>query len=82
MTMVQRSLSPLIGTTCCCDNGVPNLCLGRVRSSKCLQFVEHRVVDLTVEESNRLFDALQDWERQLAQFDLDDLRCDNDNFAP
>ena len=40
------------------------------------------MVDLTVEESNRLFDALQDWERQLAQFDLDDLRCDNDNFAP
>ncbi|WP_299153022.1 hypothetical protein [uncultured Tateyamaria sp.] len=40
-----------------------------------------KLEDLTVEESNRLFDALQDWERQLAQFDLDDLRCDNDNFA-
>ncbi len=40
------------------------------------------MVDLTGEESNLLFDILKDWESQLAQHDLDDLWCDNDNFAP
>ncbi len=40
------------------------------------------MVDLTVVESNRLFEALQDWESQLAQHDLSDLWCDNDNIAP
>ncbi|MHC0054844.1 hypothetical protein [Actibacterium sp. D379-3] len=40
------------------------------------------MVDLTVEESNRLFEILQNWESQLSRFDLNDLRCDNDNIAP
>lgn len=40
------------------------------------------MVHLTGEESNRLFEILQDWESQLAHYDLDDLRCDNDNFSP
>lgn len=40
------------------------------------------LVDLTVEESNRLFETLQDWNDQLSHFDLDDLRCDDDDFAP
>lgn len=40
------------------------------------------MVDLTVEESNLLFKTLQDWESQLSHFDLDDLRCDDDNIAP
>lgn len=38
--------------------------------------------DLTVEETNRLFETLQDWNDQLSHFDLDDLRCDDEDFAP
>jgi len=40
------------------------------------------MVDLTVEESNRLVETLQDWNDHLAQYDLNDLRCDDDEFAP
>lgn len=40
------------------------------------------MVDLTGVESNHLFKVLQDWNSQLAQFDLDDRWCDNDNFTP
>lgn len=40
------------------------------------------MVDLTVEESNRLFETLQDWNNQLSHFDLDDLRCEDDDIAP
>lgn len=40
------------------------------------------MVDLTGVESNHLFEVLQDWNSQLAQFDLDDRWCDNDNFTP
>lgn len=46
------------------------------------QLVSSEMVDLTVAESNRLFKVLQDWESQLAQHDLDDLGCENDNFPP
>lgn len=38
------------------------------------------MVDLTVEESNRLFETLQDWGQHLASFDLDDLRCDDEHL--
>jgi hypothetical protein len=59
----------------------------RMRGAKpcrCANAVKNRgkVVDLTGAESNRLFEVLQDWNSQLAHFDLDDLWCDNDNFAP
>jgi hypothetical protein len=39
------------------------------------------MVGLTVEESNLLFETLQDWDSQLAQHDPDDLRCGNENFS-
>lgn len=56
----------------------------RIRSitDQCSDSVCGGVVDLTVEESNRLFETLQDWNDQLSHFDLDDLRCDDDDFAP
>lgn len=31
---------------------------------------------------NSLFDTLLEWEGHLAQFDLDDPRCDDDELAP
>lgn len=34
------------------------------------------------ESSNSLFEVLEDWERNLASFDRNDLRCDDDEFAP
>jgi hypothetical protein len=39
------------------------------------------VVEPRGESSNLLFDALEDWQGQLAHLDLDDLRCDDD-FGP
>jgi hypothetical protein len=40
------------------------------------------LVDLTGEESNRLFEILQEWEHHLAPFDPSDLRCDDEDLAP
>lgn len=40
------------------------------------------LADLTGEESNLLFDTLQDWNDQLSHFDLSDQRCDDDPFSP
>ncbi len=40
------------------------------------------MVDLTGEESNRLFQILEEWEAHLAHYDLDDLRCGDDDIAP
>lgn len=40
------------------------------------------MVDLTGEESNLLFQVLEEWSHLLAPFDLDDQRCENDNFPP
>ena len=40
------------------------------------------VVDLTGEESNLLFEVLQDWERHLAQLDLNGLEVRNDKPNP
>ena len=40
------------------------------------------LVDLTSEESNRVFEVFVDWEDQLSHFDLTDLRCDDDPPAP
>jgi len=43
---------------------------------------EGEMVDLTGEESNLLFETLQDWNDQLSHFDLSDLRCEDDEFSP
>lgn len=40
------------------------------------------MVDLTGEESNQLFEALQDWEQHLAQLDCSSLRCEDEEIAP
>lgn len=33
-------------------------------------------------ELSTLFEALEDWERQLAQLDSQSLRCDDEHFTP
>ncbi|MFD2741692.1 zinc ribbon domain-containing protein, partial [Sulfitobacter aestuarii] len=46
------------------------------------KFVLSEMVRLEGESLNSLFDTLQEWESHLAQHDLSDLRCDDDQFAP
>lgn len=40
------------------------------------------MVRLEGTELNSLFEVLEEWEAHLAQYDLSDLRCDDDEFAP
>ena len=37
---------------------------------------------LEPEELIKLFNSLEDWERQLAQLDSKSLRCDDEHFRP
>ena len=37
---------------------------------------------LEEDRSNSLFDVLEEWEAHLAHYDLDGLRCGDDNIAP
>ncbi len=39
------------------------------------------MVDLTGEELNLLFEVFEEWEQHLAQHDLNDLRCDDEQFG-
>ena len=56
----------------------------RHRASPALKriYVKKILVDLTGEESNRLFQVLEDWERHLAQLDLDGLGVRDENPHP
>lgn len=38
--------------------------------------------DLSDEELNALFDALERWEYHLARLDPEGLRCENEHFRP
>lgn len=61
------------------------MCLIIVAHRHCMQpksLVFERMVDLSGEESNRLFEVFEEWEAHLASLDHDDLRCVNDNNAP
>ena len=40
------------------------------------------MVHLERESLNSLFEVLEEWERHLAQHDLSDLRCDDEDPAP
>ena len=40
---------------------------------------EEDLVDLTAEESNRFFEALEDWSHQLAHYDLTDHGCEHEH---
>lgn len=39
-----------------------------------------KVVDLSGEELNLLFQTLEEWETHLAQYDLSDLRCGDEHI--
>ena len=43
---------------------------------------ECRMARLGGESSNSFFEALEEWQSHLAHHDLNDLRCDDDEFAP
>lgn len=47
-----------------------------------IKYIYRELVDLTGEESNLLFQVLQDWERHLAQLDLKGLEVRNDKPKP
>jgi len=40
------------------------------------------MVHLSGETSNTLFEALEEWERHLAQLDREGPRCDDEHFRP
>ena len=40
------------------------------------------MVHLERENLNSLFEVLEEWEAHLADYDLNDLRCDDDEPAP